>query len=111
MLSSSLLTGTDVLEQQLIARSYLCTLEPAMLVESGTAPHLTATPGDTMAPVGLPGKSSIHANGAHRGTSAAPSHQHGCGGNRIRPLGDPKHPRLMPSQVRFRSGLPAAFNH
>lgn len=38
MLSSSLLTGTDVLEQQLVARSYLCTLEPAMQVESGTVP-------------------------------------------------------------------------
>lgn len=85
MLSPSLLTGTDVLEQQLVARSYWCTLEPAMQVESGTAPLLTAAPGEAMAPVGLPGRSSIHANGAQGGTDAAPSHQHGSGDNRIRP--------------------------
>lgn len=92
MLISSLLTGTDVLEQQLVARSYLCTLEPAMLVESGTAPLLTAAPGEVMAPVCLPGRSSIHTNGAHRGTDAVPSHQRGSGGNRIRPWVIPSTP-------------------
>lgn len=69
-----------------------------MQVESGTAPLLTATPGEAMAPVGLPGRSSIHTNGAL--------------GELMQPLptsvaleaiasgpGDPKHLRMMPSQL------------
>lgn len=60
-----------------------------MLVENGIVPHLTATPGEGIAPIGLLQRSSIPANGAHcawsrvGGTHATPSHQHSCGCNGI----------------------------
>lgn len=89
-----------------------------MPVENCTALHLTVALGEAIGPTGLPRRSSIHTNGAHSawngvgGTHATPSHQCGCIGDNVRPMRDPKHPRLMPSQVRFRRGhLPAAFNH
>lgn len=52
-----------------------------MLVEHGTAPYPTAAPGEAIAPVGLPQRSSICANGAHcawsgvGGTHTTPSHR------------------------------------